>query len=122
LDSFARAVPIPEIDLVKVDAEGADMDILEGAQHTLKAQRIGLLQFEYNHRWLGGRRFLKDAFDLVLGCGYRLGKLTSVGWEEYTRWHPVLENYRESNFLAIGPEWAGVLPRLDWWGRRVHGG
>jgi hypothetical protein len=122
LDQFTAAASVEYIDAVKVDAEGEDMPVLEGAQRMLKARRIGLLQFEYNHRWIGARRVLKDAFDLLLGCGYGLGKLTRPGWEEYTRWHPVLENYREANFLAIGAEWRGILPRLEWWGRRRHGG
>jgi FkbM family methyltransferase len=121
LDRFASATNIERMDAVKVDAEGEDMAILEGAQESLAARRIGLLQFEYNQRWIGARRFLKDAFDLILGYGYGLGKLTRAGWEEYTRWHPVLENYREANFLAIGAQWRGVLPRLEWWGRRIHG-
>jgi FkbM family methyltransferase len=121
VDQFASVAGIDDIDIMKVDAEGEDMAVLEGAHRTLTARRIGVLQFEYNHRWIGARCFLKDAFDLLLGCGYGLGKLTGAGWEEYTRWHPLLENYRESNFLAIGPAWRGVLPRVEWWGRHRHG-
>lgn len=121
LDRFTGAASIDYIDAVKVDTEGEDMAVVEGAQRMLTEQRIGLFQFEYNHRWIGARRLLKDAFDLILGCGYALGKLTRAGWEEYTHWHPVLENYRESNFLAIGADWRGVLPYLEWWGRRCHG-
>jgi FkbM family methyltransferase len=121
VDQFAREVGIDYIDVIKVDAEGEDMAVLEGAQQTLKSGRVGVLQFEYNHRWIGARRLLKDAFDLILGFGYGLGKLTRAGWEEYTCWHPLLENYRESNFLAIGAEWRGVLPQLKWWGQSRHG-
>jgi FkbM family methyltransferase len=122
LDRFASAARIDSIDAVKVDTEGEDMAVLEGAQQLFEARRIGVVQFEYNERWIGARRLLRDAFDLILGHGYSLGKLTRAGWEEYTRWHPVLENFRESNFLAVGAHWRGVVPRLEWWGDRVHGG
>jgi hypothetical protein len=121
LDEVAAAASIDVIDVVKVDAEGEDMAVLEGAHQLIKARRIGLFQFEYNHRWISARRLLRDAFELVLGCGYGLGKLTRAGWEEYTRWHPLLENYRESNFLAIESRWRGILPHLEWWGQRRHG-
>lgn len=121
LDGFAEAASIDRIDAVKIDAEGEDMAVIEGAKRLLESRRIGLLQFEYNHRWIASRRLLKDAFALLLECGYVLGKVTRAGWEEYTRWHPTLESYRESNFLALGAEWRGVLPRLEWWGRRTYG-
>jgi FkbM family methyltransferase len=121
LDRFACFNGIHNIDAVKVDAEGEDMAVLEGAQKMLEAHRIGLVQFEYNHRWISARRFLKDAFDLLLGCGYGLGKLTRNGWEEYRHWYPVLENYREANLLALNTEWRDVIPHVEWWGRRRYG-
>ena len=118
VDRFVSDAGIDHIDLVKVDAEGEDLAVIAGASRLIEAQAIDLIQFEYNHRWIGPRRFLKDAFDLLQGYGYELGKITRIGWEPYVRWHPLLENYRECNFLAISPRWRGELRRVKWWAGR----
>ena len=41
----------------------------------LAAARIDVFQFEYNHRWVYGRSFLKDVFDLAAGLEYQVGKV-----------------------------------------------
>jgi len=90
--------------------------VLEGAQSLVSEGRIGVIQFEYNWRWIGARRFLKDAFDTLGGCGYRIGKVTPRGVECYGAWHPELETFREGNYLAYLPSWADRLPTFPWWG------
>ena len=42
--------------------------------------RIQVTRFEYNHRWVMSRNFLRDAFELLLPLGYELGKLTPGEW------------------------------------------
>jgi hypothetical protein len=81
----------------------------------LKRQAIGVLQFEYNHRWIGGRWFLRDAFDLLLPLGYALGKITPRGIEFYDRWHYELETFREANYLACTPSHVPTFPSIGWW-------
>ncbi len=71
-----------EIALVKIDTEGHDPAVLRGAQGLLSDQRISVLQFEYNHRWIYARTFLKDAFELLVPLGYNLarrGILSTLG-------------------------------------------
>lgn len=48
--------------LLKVDAEGYDYDILDGASTLLAAHRVKFLSFEYNDKWFtnGRTRTLKD--------------------------------------------------------------
>lgn len=61
LDSYAK--DIPQIDFLKIDAEGMDYKILQGGKETLK--KVRYLQFEY---WSGVKKFtyLLEDFDLYL--------------------------------------------------------
>jgi len=118
LDAYCEAKGVESISLLKIDAEGHDLAVLEGAGGMLDAGRIAALQFEYNWRWIDGRRFLRDAFELLGPKGYRIGKVTPLGIEFYTGWHPELETYREGNYLACRPDWLGRFPRIEWWNAR----
>jgi FkbM family methyltransferase len=48
IDRFCVERHIKEISLLKIDAEGADIDVLCGARDMLEERRIKLIYFEYN--------------------------------------------------------------------------
>ena len=54
--------------------------MLRGACTLLTEHRIAVVQFEYNHRWVFARAFLRDAFDFLADLGYQIGKLTQGAW------------------------------------------
>ncbi|MFB9236887.1 FkbM family methyltransferase [Plantactinospora siamensis] len=120
IDEYVRTAGVERIDLLKIDTEGHDFAVLSGAGGCLAAQRISVVQFEYNHRWVYPRRFLKDVFDLAQPHGYRVGKLTPRGVEGYPGWDPDLETFIEGNYVLCTEEAAERLPRVAWWksGRR----
>lgn len=101
LDDFLGMTRIDHVVFVKSDAEGHDLSVLLGAVETLRKGRIDIWQFEYNHRWIGGRSFLKDVFDFVADKPYLVGKLYGNGIEIYDKWHPELERFFESNYVLI---------------------
>jgi FkbM family methyltransferase len=109
LDHYCQERGIGQIDWLKIDAEGHDAAILAGADRMFTSQSIGAAQFEYNWRWVGDRKFLRDVFDMADKWGYRVGKVTYLGLELYDRWRPELETFVENNFLLIRPD---LLPRV----------
>lgn len=115
LDRYCAESDITHVDLLKVDAEGHDYHVLVGARSLLEKGAIDVLQFEYNHRWIGARRYLKDVFDLVVPLGYHVGKVTPEGIEWYPKWEPQLETLIEANYVAArqGP-WQ-LMPAVAWW-------
>jgi FkbM family methyltransferase len=115
LDAFCDDAGIERIDLVKIDAEGHDMAVIRGGTQLLERQAVGVLQFEYNHRWVMARAFLRDAFTLLVPLGYRLGKVTPLGIEFYPRWHPDLETFSQRNYLACTEAWALRFPSVVWY-------
>jgi hypothetical protein len=118
LDAYAERSGLARFALVKIDAEGHDLAVLRGARGLLAGHRIAVAQFEYNHRWILGRFFLRDAFELVQALGYRLGKLTPRGVEFYPGWDAELETFVEGNYVACDPGTAAKLPAVTWWKSR----
>lgn len=101
LDDFLTEKRIGHVLLAKSDTEGHDLSVLRGAIETLRHGRVDVWQFEYNHRWVGGRSFLKDVFDFIADKPYLVGKLYGNGIEIYDSWHPELERFFESNYVLI---------------------
>jgi FkbM family methyltransferase len=121
LDSYAEQSGVARFALVKIDAEGHDLAVLRGARTLLAEHRIAVAQFEYNHRWILGRFYLRDAFEFLLALGYRVGKVTPRGVEFYPRWDMDLETFVEGNYLACDPAAAAELPAVTWWKSRLTG-
>jgi FkbM family methyltransferase len=115
VDAFCAREKIGHVDLMKVDTEGHDFAVLEGSLGMLGRSAIDVVQFEYNHRWVFARRFLRDVFAFLEPLRYRLGKVTPFGVEFYDAWHPELETFREGNYLACQDAIAGRFPAVRWW-------
>jgi len=101
LDDFLDMEQIEHVLILKSDTEGHDLSVLLGGAEALRKGRIDVWQFEYNHRWIAGRSYLKDVFDFIVEKPYLLGKLHSNGIETYDKWHPELELFFESNYVLI---------------------
>ena len=46
IDSFSRARGIEEIDYLKIDTEGYDLEVLRGTEQMLNSRRVGFVQVE----------------------------------------------------------------------------
>jgi FkbM family methyltransferase len=115
LDSYAERARMDHVALLKIDTEGHDLAVLRGARCLLANRRISVAQFEYNHRWIYARSYLRDAFELLQPYGYHIGKLTPNGVEFYAAWDAELETFVEGNYVACLPGPAGELPSISWW-------
>lgn len=112
LSEFCAHNKLDALDLVKCDAEGHDPKVIAGAADMLRAGKISVLQFEYNHRWIYARAYLKDVFDLVESLPYRVARVRPHHIETMAAWHPELERYFETNYLLIHDrtlKWFDVL-------------
>lgn len=101
LTEFARSNRIERFDLVKCDTEGHDSKVIAGARPLLAERRIAVLQFEYNHRWILARSFLKDVFDTVSGLPYHVARIMPGHIELLPVWHPELDRFFEANYLLV---------------------
>ena len=70
LDSYLKAVSIDEVSFLKIDVEGAEPLVLEGADLSLREQRIALIQFEVGEHWARYGYHLVDVTNKLKHFGY----------------------------------------------------
>jgi FkbM family methyltransferase len=116
LDEYCADGRIHHVHLLKIDAEGHDLEALEGGRRLFVEGRVDVAQFEYNARWVHARRYLRDAFTFADALGYQLGKVTPRGIEFYEAWHPELESFKEGNYVLVRPEVRRGMQAVTWWG------
>ena len=101
LARFCNERGIARVILAKCDTEGHDLRVLRGARDLLAAERIDVFQFEYNHRWIIARAFLKDVFEMIDGLPYSVARIAPDHIEVFPSWHPELDRFFQSNYLLV---------------------
>ena len=94
-DDVCHELRVEKIDFLKIDAEGADFEVLSGFNEMLTAGRIACLQFEHE-----GGRYLRDFHDFLTPKGYVIGKL----YANYVDFRPhsaELEHFLGPNYIAV---------------------
>jgi FkbM family methyltransferase len=85
LDTFASGHGISLIHLLKIDAEGHELEVLKGAANLLREKRIRAIQFEFNEMNVVSRVFFKDFCDLLPNYRfYRMLRYGLVALDPYT--------------------------------------
>lgn len=99
LDDFC-ADTIRKIDFLKIDVEGHELEVLKGAAKMIRANKIGIIQFEFNEFNIISRSFFYDYYKLLPQYKfYRImpqNKLYPLN--EYTSSHEI---FRYQNILGI---------------------
>jgi len=99
LDKFCSNT-ISQIDFLKIDVEGSELDVLKGAANLIKSDRIKIIQFEFNEFNIFSKTFMYDFYELLKQYRfYRIlpqNKLLPLG--EY---NSSLEIFRYQNILAL---------------------
>lgn len=115
LDIFTKKENISYIDLLKIDAEGHDPAVIKGAHDLISKQNIGIIQFEYNWRWIYGNHFLYDVFKSLTNNNYYIGKVTPSGIQFYKEYNVELENFTEGNFIACLHQYIDKFKKVECW-------
>jgi FkbM family methyltransferase len=78
-DHYCKRNDIQEIDILKIDVEGAEHLVLGGFSEMLENGLIKLIQFEYGYTHGDAKFLIKDFYKLLEGYGYLLGPLKPTG-------------------------------------------
>ncbi len=100
IDGYCREHGVRHIDFLKIDVEGAELDVLRGCGRLLSHARIDFLQFEYGGTYRDSGARLRDVFEYLRASGYLVFRIEQQ-LQHVAAWHDSLEDYRYSNFLAI---------------------
>jgi FkbM family methyltransferase len=105
-DSFCTENSIRKIDLLKIDAEGADYEVLSGFSEMLSSRSISMIQFEHE-----GGRYIRDFYDLLTPYGYVIGKLYA-NYVDF-RTHDIdMERFLGPNYVAIPQNETALIAKL----------
>jgi FkbM family methyltransferase len=104
LDVFCEKNTINSIDFLKIDTEGAEYEILEGAEKLLARHAIRIIQFEYGGCYIDAKKTLKNTIALLNKYGYRVFRIIPEGLIHINFWYNGLENYTYSNYAAVSLE------------------
>lgn len=101
LDFYCREHQIEYIDLLKLDVEGHELEVLNGASRMFSKAAISMVQFEFGGCNIDTRTFLKDFFYFFSDRGMRMARVTPSGYlHEMRSYSEVQEQFRTSNFLC----------------------
>ncbi|MFZ5443820.1 MAG: FkbM family methyltransferase [Myxococcota bacterium] len=100
LDDFCANHGLRRIDLLKIDTEGNERRVLEGAARLLSELRIERIQFEFNEMNVASRSFLKDFIHLL--PNHRLFRLLPHGLLPLDHYSPFFnEVFGYQNIVAL---------------------
>jgi len=111
-DDYMKSQSIAHIDLLKIDVEGAELQVLAGFQNALAEGRVDVLQFEYGKCSLVARTFLKDFFSFFEPRGYVLGKMLPDGID-FCDYDIGLEDFIGPNYVACKKNRQDIISALS---------
>jgi hypothetical protein len=72
LDTFCIEKGVDHIDILKIDVEGAELAVLEGAREMLKTGRVKHIQVEILDKKESHEEKARQVIEMLEGFGYRL--------------------------------------------------
>lgn len=100
VDQVCRDESIGQIDLLKIDTEGHEMDVLLGASSTIEAGRVSFIQFEFGDPFIHTQYHFFDLWKL-LSPRYTIYRILRNGLVELNAYSIDLEIYKVANFLCM---------------------
>jgi FkbM family methyltransferase len=100
LDDFCKNNNVSEIDFLKIDVEGHELEVLKGASKMIIENKINVIQFEFNEFNVFSRSFFYDYYKILPQYKfYRImpkNELYPMG-----KYKSSLEIFRYQNILAV---------------------
>ena len=99
------------VDLLKIDVEGAEMQVLRGFAGALQRHAIRAIQFEYGYAAVYSHALLADYYRFLEPHGYLIGRLGRDG-VAFAPYRLEDENFFGPNFVAVHADDAELIARL----------
>ncbi len=100
LDSLLPSLDLQQINLVKIDVEGHEMDVLLGAEGAIRSGTIRHIQFELGGSSVDTNTTLKMFFDFLGDYNYELCLIRPDSIYPLSNYKYSYEQYSTTNFLA----------------------
>lgn len=100
VDQVCADEAIKQIDFLKIDTEGNEMDVLLGAAKMIELGQISAIQFEFGDPYVSTQYHFVDLWKLLSGR-YRVYRILRHGLAELDVYSTDLEIYKIANFLCV---------------------
>ena len=100
LDAYCHENNIEQIDFLKLDVEGHELPVIEGANQMLRHLAIQMIQFEYGGCNIDSRILLKDIFKFFRDLPYKFYKIFPNRIEYIPAYDQRYENFQYQNWLV----------------------
>ena len=101
LDRYCNHMNISRISFMKIDVEGAELEVLNGANKLFCEDRIDFIQFEYGGTFRDAGITLERVFQILSPHQFLMFKISPKGLVYISHFSPDMEHYRYTNFLAV---------------------
>lgn len=102
LDSFANTHHIEQIDLLKLDVEGHELDVLKGGADLLSQNRIKCIQFEFGGCNIDTRTYFQDFWYLLhVKHGFSIYRISPFAPIRINRYRETDEVFLTTNYIAV---------------------
>lgn len=98
LDEYCVEHSISDIDFLKMDVEGHELEVLKGAQKMIQSGSIKCIQFEFGIAHLISKVFLRDFFEIL--DNYYVYRILQDGIYKID-YNERFEVFMNSNYLAL---------------------
>ena len=116
LDRYCNTLEIQRINFIKIDVEGGEMEVIQGAEEFLSKGKIDYIQFEYGGTYLDAKITLEEVFTLLNKYRYSLFKIQPSQLEYIPNFSSKHENFQYSHFLAVNERLVskvlGIKPKM----------
>lgn len=101
LDKYCQSNNINEIDFMKADVEGHELEVFRGGVELIQRGAIKIIQFEYGGCNIDSRVFLEDIFEFFDGLNYQLYKIYPNEIRHVKDYQQRFENFQYQNWLVV---------------------
>lgn len=111
-DDYCARRGVTHVDFLKVDVEGAELEVIRGFAKLFGDGAIDAVQFEYGPLTLASNHSLKDYHTFFSDAGMVLGKIYPGYVKLFDRYYPGLDDFRWGNYAALRSSVVERLPGM----------
>lgn len=100
IDEFCKRNIIDHVHFMKIDVEGHELSVLQGANKMIENNKIDFIQFEFGGCNIDSRTFFQD-FWYFLNGKYTIYRIVSSGLYRIKKYSELNEIFAYTNFLAV---------------------
>lgn len=102
LDKYCEENEVKHINLLKIDVEGHELDVFEGASNMFGQDSIDIITFEFGGCNIDTRTFFQDYWYFFLDKGYSIYRVTPSGFlYKIEMYKEIYEQFRTTNYVVI---------------------